>query len=240
MNENLVVTEESIQEQAPTVEAHETSPQTQKSKDQSFRELREAKEKAEQRARDMEQELQTMRYQMKPQGEPQAANPTPDFDIDDDALIEGRHLKRYLKTFQEELKQTKEALSGYGSYTAEQRLRAKYPEIDNIVTQENIKRLSEEKPSLYRSIMASQDLYDKGEAMCDAIRAFIDLKKVDDYSDQDKRLEANKSKPRSSALAGAPSQETPLARYGEYDRRVLSEQDKQRIRDRLDSLRKQG
>ena len=193
-----------------------------------MRVLRERAERAEQRARDLEAARQ-------PQPQQQAHD---DFDVADDSLIEGKDLKKYYRKISEENKQIKDQLAQFTSVSAETRLRSKHADFDKYVTDDNIRKLAEQKPSMYRSIMANPDLYDKGDVAYEAIKSM--MPDAPDYADQDKKLAANKAKPRSASIAGAPAAETPLARFGEYDRRVLTDQQKQEIRDRLDRLKQQG
>jgi hypothetical protein len=224
LNESSDITQ-STEQTAPAVEQHEQPSQ----KELNFRALRERAEKAERKLADIEAAKA-----------PQYAAPQDedDFGIDDDSLLEGKHLKKYAQSIKKDLKATKDQLAQLNNMNAETRLRAKHPDLDEYVTPENIERLAQEKPSFYRSLMANPDLFDKGDAICDAIKTFI--AKPKDYKDQDKKIADNKLKPRSSSVAGPAANETSLARFGEYDRRILSETDKQRIRDRLDMLRSQG
>lgn len=227
LNESSEITQSNEQNAVQNDQSINESAQPSQ-KELNFRALRERAEKAERRLADMERSQQPVVNN----------NDDDDFGIDDDSLLEGKHLKKYAQSIKKDLKATKDQLNQLNNMNAETRLRAKHPDLDEYVTQENIDRLAQEKPSFYRSIMSNPDLHDKGDALCDAIKTFI--AKPKDYKDQDKKIADNKLKPRSSSVAGPAANETSLARFGEYDRRILSDADKQRIRDRLDVLRSQG
>lgn len=198
---------EQVQEQ-PQVE--EVKPQKNSDKEYNFRLMRERAEAAERRAAELERMHAPKQEQER-------------FEIEDDGLVEGKHLKKYDKRtrqIEEELAETKKQLQNFQNVSAEMQLRAKYNDFDSIVTDENVERLSREKPALYRSILANPDLKDKGETAYEAIRMFLQPKK---FEDVDKRIVENKAKPRSSATVNPQASDSPLARAGDYDRRTLSE-----------------
>jgi len=188
----------------------EQRPQRNADKEYNFRLMRERAEAAERRAAELERMHAPKQEQDR-------------FEIEDDGLVEGKHLRKYdtrTKRIEEELAETKRQLANFTTVSAEMQLRAKYNDFDSIVTDENVERLSREKPALYRSILSNPDLKDKGETAYEAIRAFLQPRK---YEEVDKKIAENKSKPRSSATVNPQSSDSPLARAGDYDRRSLSE-----------------
>ena len=56
--------------------------------------------------------------------------------------------------------------------------------------------------------------------------------------DVDKKIEANKMKPKSSSTAGTQTPESPLSRIGDYDRRVLTEEQKEFYRKQVADAKK--
>jgi hypothetical protein len=183
----------------------------------NLRALRERAERAERRA----YELEMAQKQSKP---------TEDDDVDfgeDDAILETKHLKKYHKKQKDKSTQTQAQIDAIQSTLSELRLRAKHPDIDSVVTDENLDKLKRIKPSIWRSIMANPDMVDRGEVAHDAISTWVAPKRSDDHVER--RLEENKSKPRPVATAGAQTATTPLSQLSNFDRRVLTEEDKQRI-----------
>jgi hypothetical protein len=203
-------------------------------KEANMRILRERAESAERRSLELERMMQMNMSQQQQTTKMQIADEEDDFDMSDDTYVEGKHLKKYVKSLKQELRNTKKQFEEYNQQNAltqaEMRLKNQFNDFDIIVTQENLKKLESQKPSLYRTILSNPDVYDKGYAAYELIKhsGILD----NQYQELDKRVEENKSKPRSAANAAPQSGDTPLTRIGDYDRRVLSE-------DRKDQLRRQ-
>lgn len=201
----------------------------------NLRLMAERARRAEERTAELERYVESQKKQQQP------TSNDDDIDLDDDSYIEGKHFKKYVRTLKDEIKQAKEQLKEFTQQTstssAELKLKAKYNDFDAIVTQENIQKLAAMKPAHYRSIMANPDLYDKGEAAYDLIKNFV---ANNEYAQQDKRIEENKSKPRSSGSTAASQSDTPLSRIGDYDRRVLSDGDRERIMRMVKEAKRNG
>lgn len=216
MVDDLEKQDEVIIPTEPIVPPESQKPR-QDEREYNFRAMRERAERAEQRAQELERALQ-----------PKIA-PKEELELEDDGLVEGKHLKRYgqtVKEMKEELERTKKQLESFSTSSIELQLRSKFNDFDQIVTNENLERLSREKPSLYRSIIANPDLRDKGETAYDAITTFLQPGK---YAKEDRRIDENKNKPRSASTVSPQASDSPLARVGDYDRRTLSAERKKEI-----------
>jgi len=144
----------------------------------------------------------------------------------DDDYVEQRHLKLQQQEVQKtrkELEETRKEMDQLRQNTIEFQLRSKYSDIEQIVNQENLKRLSELKPALYRSTMANPDLRDKLESAYELIKNYVQPGK---FAAQDQRIQENQEKPRSAATVSPQASESPLARAGDFDRRILTPQRK--------------
>jgi hypothetical protein len=182
--------------------------------------MRERAEQAERRAHELER---TMWQQSQPK--PQS----PQSDYEDETLIEGKHLKKYDQTIQamrSELEETKRHLANFNTTSAELQLRAKFSDFDATVNDDNIERLSREKPALYRSILANPDLRDKGETAYEAIKAYLKPQTAQNYEQVDRRIAENKAKPKASPAVAPQASDSPLSRAGDYDRRSLTDAQK--------------
>lgn len=223
--------QEVVQDQKPDQEVQKTKDEI--SKENSLRILRERAEAAERRALEVEQLLRS-------QQQPQQIEEEDDFDIKDEDYVEGKHVKKPIRKLQKELKETQKKLEEqrqyFASATAETRLKSQFSDFDSVVTEENIKKLATTKPALYRSMMANPDLYDKGYTAYEMIK--YSGVYSDEYSEQDQKLEQNKSKPRSSSAAAPQVQENPLARTADYDRRVLTEERKEQLRRQVEEAKR--
>jgi hypothetical protein len=213
MEENLsspVETTEVVEQ--PVQEVQQQQPMS--DKEYNMRQLRERAERA-------ERELEQARRSQQPQ-----PSEEDDLGVEDDALLEGKQLKKYHKQHKGNQQKTQAQLDQITTALAALQLRTDHPDINTIVTDENLEKLARVKPHIYRSIMANPDFVDRGKVAHDAISTWV---KPDKHIEQDRRLEENKAKPRTSSSVGPQQSETPLTRVGDYDRRILSNADKDRI-----------
>lgn len=230
LNTNQDQAQEAIAQQ-PIQEAQATQ-ETQK--ESNFRILRERAEAAERRSQELERMIHLNQQQPQPKVEEDD-----DMDINDDTYIEGKQLKKYVKKLKQELKETKKTFEEQNQRNAitqaEIRLKSQFTDFDAVVTKDNLSKLADQKPALYRSIMANQDIYDRGYTAYEMLR---NSGYINEYAQTDKRLEDNRSKPRSAANANPQTGETPLARVGDYDRRVLTEDRKDQLRRQVEEAKK--
>ena len=170
------------------------------SKQASMRVLRERAESAERRALELERMVQ-MNMSQQQTTKMQVVDEDDDIDISDDTYIEGKHLKKYVKNLKQELKNTKRQFEEYNQQNAlaqaEMRLKNQFNDFDTVVTQDNLKKLEQQKPALYRTILSNPDVYDKGYAAYEFIKHSGVLD--DQYQELDKKVEENRMKPRSAA-----------------------------------------
>lgn len=231
MSDQLEHVEQYAQEPQEHVQTVEETPRQETQKEINHRILRERAEAAERRAAELEYQLQ-MQQTPKQQKHVDEDDDDEDFDISDDSFVEGHQVKKYLKKINQKVVQAKKQFEEVTKKTAakyaETNLKTQFADFDNVVTKENLEKLKQTKAPLYRSIMANTDLYDMGYSAYEAIRAMGISN--NEYEDLDKRIETNRQKPRASGGASAQVGETPLSRMGNYDRRVLTEEDRARIR----------
>lgn len=226
--------------QEPVAEKQQEAvqPQQESPKESSMRILRERAESAERRAQELERMVQMNMSQQSNQ-KMQIAEED-DFDLSDDTYIEGKHLKKYVKSLKQELKNTKKQFEEYNQQQAltqaEMRLKNQFNDFDAIVSKENLEKLQQQKPVLYRTILANTDIYDKGYAAYELIKSSGILS--DQYQELDRKVEENRSKPRSAANASPQSGDTPLTRMGDYDRRILTEERKEQLRKQVEEAKR--
>jgi hypothetical protein len=234
MVEELVNNTEQETQQEDTQQEQNTEAtqqkQAQSDKEYNFRAIRERAEAAERRAQELERMIQANMSQNQPSQKIQVEED--DYGIDDDTYLEGRHFKKYAKTLKGELESTKKQLQEFQQQSsltiAENRLKSQFNDFNKVVTKENLEKLASTKPHLYRSILSTQDMYDKGAAAYDIIKSAGLVK--EEYKEEDKRLQDNRSKPRSAAGSPGQSADTPLTRVGDYDRRILTPERKEQLR----------
>lgn len=230
------------QEQVPAQEKKEDTSKQESQKETSMRILRERAEAAERRTRELEHMVQMNMSQKEQKTKIQLVDDEDDeFDvIADDSYIEGKQLKKYIKGLKQEIKKTKNEFQEYHKQSslnqAEMRLQSQFTDFDNVVTKENLEKLSYQKPALYRTIFANSDTYDRGYTAYELIKNSGIVS--NEYNDLDRKIEDNKSRPRSSSNASPQVGETPLARIGDYDRRILTEERKDQLRKQVEEAKR--
>lgn len=212
------------------VENQQDTTTQESKKDINTRNLRERAESAERRTRELEYMIQQNMSQQ--QGNKiKLVEEEDDFDVSDDTYIEGKHLKKHIKKLKQKNdileKKFVEFAQKNEATQAEIQLKNRFNDFDSVVNTENLKKLQYQKPELYNIIVAAPHLYDKGHAAYEMIKNSGILNH--DYEDVDRRIEQNKSKPRSASNAAPQQGDTPLAHVGDFDRRVLSPERKQEI-----------
>lgn len=198
----------------------------------NFRQLRERVEAAEKRNRELEYMVSqnlAQKSQTKVEIEPE------DTDIQDDSYIEGRDLKKHIRNLRKDNERTKKEFTDYVARTTIDRLRDKNPDFDDVVNEENLNKLALKKPHIFRSIIANQDTYDRGMSAYDLIKS---SGIVIEASPTDRKLEENRTKPRSVSNASPQPSESPLTKIEGYGRRVLTEERKAEIRKQSEESRR--
>lgn len=230
-------------EQETVVEKQEVQQQNnvqESQKETNIRILRERAESAERRSQELERMVQMNMSQQQSTKMQLVEDEDEYFDMSDDTYVEGKHLKKYVKNLKQELKNTRKQFEDFNQQNAlnqaEMRLRSNFNDFDTIVNHENLKKLQEQKPSLYRTILSNNDWYDKGYAAYEFIKSSGII--TDNYHDLEKKVEENRSKPRSAANAAPQSGDTPLTRVGDYDRRILSEERKDQLRRQVEEAKR--
>lgn len=181
--------------QEPADNAQQEAPQyAPGSQEYNWQQIREQKRQLEEEVQELRRSVEQMRSPP-----PQQVEETDSFNIGDDDLVEGRHVKALMQKVESQLqKQKNEAVPD--------RLKARFPDFDEIVTAENVERLKKEEPELLASIASNPDVYAK------SIAAYKLLKrsspKGDQYAKEKAALAVNQSKPGSG---NAAAKQSPLA-----------------------------
>jgi hypothetical protein len=225
-------------EQEQAVQAKPAQQEGQK--EANMRILRERAENAERRSAELERMVQMNMSQQQSNKIQIDDGDDDDFGVSDDTYIEGKHLKKYVKNLKQELKNTRKQFEEYNQQNAlnnaEMRLKTQFNDFDSVVTKENLEKLNQQKPALYRTILANADVYDKGYAAYEFIKNSGIV--ADQYQEIDRRVEENRSRPRSAANAAPQSGDTPLTRVGDYDRRILTEERKDLLRRQVEEAKR--
>lgn len=140
-------------------------------------------------------------------------------EIADDELIEARHLKTYQRKMEERFKKYEADLQ---FQTTEAKIKARFPDFDDIVTTDSLKKLAKLEPEMARTLDSAQDLYSKAVSAYKLIKK-LDSKDEDSYELDQIRVQQNVKKPR-TATSIAPTQNvTPLSRANAFNQPLTDE-----------------
>lgn len=188
MSQDLEDVVESISEEAPVEpQSEDTEPQEEPSEQQSeepssernWKALRDSK-------RQLESEVEELRQQMQRLSSPkEEAEP----ELGDDDLVEYRQLKKLKKEITDHLQQSK-------AQTDADRLKSKFPDIEEVVSRENLEKLKQTEPELYASVVSAPDFYSRGVSAYKTLTAMGIVKK-NNYDQEKEQVQRNHGKPRS-------------------------------------------
>ncbi len=181
-------------------------------KQSSWKILREKAERAEKRAEEAERllELSSQKQQVY---EPEEDN---DIAVDDDSLVEGKHLAKVYKEVNKLKSQLKQYEQKSTVSAVELKLKAQYPDFDNVVSGENLANLKAAYPEIAHTINSSNDLYSKAVSAYTMIKRLGISEPVDVYSEDKARAQKNAAKPRSMASISPQQGESPLSKANAF------------------------
>ena len=196
----------------------------------NHRALRELKEKAE---RERDEALRQLESHKTPQQQaPQEQ--VNEYNIAPDDLVEGKHLSAVDK----KIKQLEQQVQAYQqqntTQTVETKLKAQFPDFDQVVSKENIEILSTAYPELANAIGASTDLYSKASSAYTLIKKFGIHKDQANTANID-RVKQNLAKPVPTASLGTQTGESPLTKANAFADGLTPELKKQLLREMLEA-----
>ena len=206
------IQEQAVEEVVEQTEVAQQIPQQQPKPIQetdgqkSFRELRAQKDQI---AWELDEERRKRR-------ELEAKAESDEILVGDDDIVEGKHLAKTVK----ELRKLKEEVRSYKEQTSmmsiTSQLQSKYPDINQVVTKENLAKLASQYPELSASIDATPDLYNKAASAYTLIQKF-GLNESDPYMEDKKRAQANANKPKPLASVSPQQGNSPLSNANAFD-----------------------
>lgn len=182
--------EEVIAPQQEDGQAQETdasqNTESDSDKEYNFRQLRDSKKQLESEVEQLREAVAHLTQKSSP--------PPPqeeEWDIGDDDLAEGRHVKKLYSRIEKMLKER-------DAVTTEDRLRSKFNDFDQVVTRENIEKLKKSEPEIYSSLISSSDLYAKGVSAYKTLKALNLTGTSGNMAQEKERAEKNHSRPMST------------------------------------------
>lgn len=242
------------QEEAPEVESHDEDNDSEtvveapkfktKQAEENFRNLREARERAEWE-RDMlkAQMAEMQRSMQQPYKQPEAPKyqePESDdfnFDVADDALLEGKDAKRLIN----EIKKVKQQLKQYGSKSqetaVEAKIRATYPDFEKVVSADNVAILNQQFPEIAQTLRDTPDLYNKASAAYAIMKRFGIYKDMSYEEDKMKAIK-NAQKPRPINSVSPQQGDSPLSKANAFANGMTKELQKQLLKEMQDARKR--
>lgn len=211
---------ETNQQAAPIEEKPEANrdKMSRPSPDESFRELREQRDYERQRRLELEERIrqaEASRQAPPPEEEPE-------YHIEDTAILEGKDLKKITQQqqlkFDRENKKREAETRQLAELVIKQRLMMKHPDLEEVMSEKNLKKLGEMKPHLARSILSNSDPYDAYLSTYEAIKDYVikEENKEAELRSQTERIAKNTSKPPPTTAGSAAPASSPLAKAHAY------------------------
>lgn len=224
--------EEAQVEQAP----QDAAPAQAASESKNERNIRVLRQKAElaerlQRERD---ELEMKLKQFESMQQPQ--KPEQNYSLNPDDIVEAKHLEKYDKQMQQLQKEVESYKYQASVASAHALLKAKYPDIDEVVSVENLAILKMDYPELAESVNSTTNLVSKG------VTAYTLIKKLgiaaeDTFVEDKLRAQKNAAKPKSVASLAPQQGDSPLSKANAFAN-GLTDELKMQLRREMEAARR--
>lgn len=184
---------------------------------EQVRNFRAIKEKAKQVERERDEAIKLLKeYTAKQQAaQPQVPEEVDTFGMNPDDLVEGKHLSKVAREIKS-LKQQLDASQKQSYMTnTEARLKAQFPDLDKVLTPDNIETFRYAYPELASTVDSTQDIYTK------AVSAYTMIKKFGVYqepgiSPEKEMARRNASKPRPLTSVAPQQGDSPISRANAF------------------------
>ena len=130
-------------------------------------------------------------------------------------LAEGRHLSKLQKQMRRQQEELTKAQAQMQSMFIETRLKTEHPDIDKIVTSDNLKSLSEMYPEVASMLNSSTDYYSKAKSAYTMIKKF-GIHVEDTFASERELAQKNAHKPRPLASVSPQQADSPLSRANAF------------------------
>lgn len=222
-NQNVEpVKQEVAPEPTPVAQTEEKTAQ------ESWKYMREELERARELAARERQEKEMLLRQMseKPQTPQEIEEPK----FAEEAYIEGKDLNKQQQAINLKLKREQEAREASEKrmyeMLVENRLLQEHPDMREVLSDANLKKLKEMKPDLAKSILSNPDPYSQHKTAIDAVKTFVlpDRTEAKKLEKQAEKASVNLSKPMPSTSSASPL--TQATAFADKD---LTNEDKSEI-----------
>lgn len=246
MEETIIENVEQEQEDVEDIEQSEsdqvlevdetayTAPQVESSKEQNLRFLRERAERAEREREEMMKYVMSLQQnQQSPIQKEKPVQEEPDFSlqVDDDALIEGKHAKQLaqeISSLKKTLKQYEQQSKRNDQQTIEMKLQSQFPDFNQVVTHDNLVKLRQINPDLADTILRNDDQYKQAKLAYEMVKQF------GIYQDQSSVVEQalakrNVNKPRPISSISPTQSDSPISKVNAFANAPLTKEFKRNL-----------
>lgn len=205
-----------------------------KSPQDSFNELKKAKTRAER-----ERDEALARLQAYESAKSKNVEPEEDLNVQlgENEYAEGKHIAKLVKKVSRLEQQTREAEQRAYEIATEARLKVQYPDIDRILSSDNIAALRNKHPELAYTLNANTDFYNKAIATYTMIKNLGIAGETETGYANEAKIKANLAKPRPLASIAPQKSESPLTRVNAFAEGLTDDLAKQLRKEMADSMR---
>lgn len=209
--ENVETTDQPEVKSAPV-------PSEETNEERNFRNLRMKAERLEKERNEAIQRLRTYEEQAPVEEE---------LDLRPNDLAEGKHISR-----------VQNKIHALESQLIETRLRAQYPDIDSVVSADNLAILQRDHPDLANTIGSSKNLYSKAVSAYTIIKKMGIAPDVSPYEQEKAIAHRNAIKPKPLASVSPQQGDSPLSHANAFANGLTDELKKQLHREMMDSMKR--
>lgn len=191
--------------------------QEQPQESEQVRNFRAIKEKAKQVERERDEALKMLKEyrDQKQSAQPQAPEEIDTFGMNPDDLVEGKHLSKVAKELYDLKRQLNQTQQQSHMAQTEARLKAQFPDLDKVLTPDNIETFKYAYPELAATVDSTQDIYTK------AVSAYTMIKKFGVYQEpginpEKEIARKNAAKPRPLTSVAPQQGDSPISRANAF------------------------
>lgn len=223
LSEGLSTLQDIVEQEVPQEQPQETIAQQQQNVEtaqmRNFRQMRERQEQT-------DRELERLRRELERKNQ----EPPEDleFNVAPDDLLQGSHgykLQKKLKRQDEMIMKQQQQME---QLIIESRLRAQYPDFDQIVTKDNLEALSSQHPEITQTLRSSTDLYSSAATAYTVIKnlGLSYHQGAPAMSKEKETIQKNMAKPKPIGAVGSQQGSSPLSRANDYGQLTNEMKDK--------------
>lgn len=213
--------QDNIEEEPQDIHENQ-QPFSYNTKENNIKSLRERAEKAEREREEAIKYIMSMQQGKQPiQIQPDIEiedDPFSQLGLDDESLVEGKHLKELVK----EIKNLRSTVKNYEKQsqknaheTLEVKLQTQFPDFNKVVTNENLVQLREINPDLADAILANKDQYKQAKLAYDMVKQ-LGIYKEDVFVQDRITAQKNHSKPRPLSSISPTQSDNPMSKVNAF------------------------